>query len=143
MKVDEVPQDKGMIGDGYGHEVCYAIGENGRYTLSPSLGWEAKNVVNDQAWATIAEETKRMHEHVLRGELSPIAYYQARHQMDIGLLSRYVDMAKWRVKRHRRPEIFRKLPERILRRYAEVFGVSITELQTVPETFSPECIRHR
>ena len=142
MKVDEVPQDKGMIGD-YGHEVCYAVGSNGKYTLSPSLGWEAKNVVNDQAWALIEEETRRAHGLVKSGELSPIAYYQARHQMDIGLLASYVGMAGWRVKRHRRPAVFRRLPERILRRYATVFGVSIAELKTIPETFSPDLIRHR
>lgn len=142
MKVGEVPQDKGMIGE-YGHEVCYAVGENGRYTLSPSLGWDAKNVVNDQAWAVIAEETSRMHALVQDGTLSPIAYYQAKHQMDIGLLARYVDMARWRVKRHRRPQIFKRLPERILQKYATVFGVSTEELKTVPQTFSPELIRRR
>ena len=131
-----------MIGE-YGHEVCYAVGEDGRYMLSPSLGWEAKNIVNDQAWAVIVEETRRIHQQVQSGKLSPIAYYQAKHQMDIGLLARYVDMAGWRVKRHRRPEIFRRLSERILQRYATVFGVTTTELKTVPATFSPELIRHR
>jgi hypothetical protein len=142
MKVDEVPQDKGMIGE-YGHEVCYAVGSNGKYTLSPSLGWEAKNIVNDQAWELIAEETEKAHRLVRSGELSPIAYYQAKHQMDIGLLASYVGMARWRVKRHRRPTVFTRLPERILRRYATVFGVSVAELQTVPETFTPDLIRHR
>lgn len=142
MKVEEVPQDKGMIGE-YGHEVCYAVGSNGKYTLSPSLGWEAKNIVNDQAWELIAVETEKAHRLVRSGELSPIAYYQARHQMDIGLLASYVGMAGWRVKRHRRPTVFSRLPERILRRYATVFGVSIAELKTVPETFTPDLIRHR
>jgi len=142
MKVAEVPQDKGMIGE-YGHEVCYAVGDNGRYTLSPSLGWDAKNIVNDQAWTAIAEETRRMHALVQSGKLSPIAYYQAKHQMDIGLLAHYVALANWRVKRHRRPEIFLRLPERILRKYATVFGVSTADLKTVPKTFSPELIRHR
>lgn len=142
MKVDEVPQDKGMIGE-YGHEVCYAVGSNGKYTLSPSLGWEAKNIVNDQAWELIAVETEKAYLLVRSGELSPIAYYQAKHQMDIGLLASYVGMARWRVKRHRRPTVFTRLPERILRRYATVFGVSIAELKTVPETFTPDLIRHR
>ncbi len=142
MKIEEVPQDKGMIGD-YGHEVCYAVGANGRYTLSPSLGWEAKNIVNDQAWTVIVEETRRMHSLVQSGRLSPIAYHQARHQMDISLLARYVGIAKWRVRWHRRPKVFRGLPERILQRYAAVFRISPAELQTVPETFSPELIRPR
>jgi hypothetical protein len=142
MKAEEVPQDNGMIGE-YGHEICYAVDDNGRYILSLSLGWEAKNVVNDQAWMVIAEETRRMHQLVQQGKLSPIAYYQAKHQMDIGLLARYAEIAKWRIKRHRRPEIFWRLPERILQKYATAFGISLTELKTVPATFSPELIRHR
>lgn len=131
-----------MIGE-YGHEVCYAVDDRGRYTLSPSSGWEAKNIVNDQAWAVIVEETRKMHEQVKKGELSPIAYYQAKHQMDTGLLARYVNMARWRVKRHRRPEIFRRLPERILQRYAAVFRMSPAELKSIPENFTSELIRRR
>jgi len=142
MKVEEVPQDNGMIGD-YGHEVCYAVDSKGRYTLAPSLGWEAKNIVNDQAWAMIEAETAKVHRLVKSGELSPIAYYQARHQMDVGLLASYVGMARWRVKRHRKPKIFARLPERILRRYATVFKVSVAQLQTVPDSFAPEQVKHR
>ena len=142
MKIDEVPQDKGMIGD-YGREVCYAVDEAGRYRLAASLGWEAKNIVNDQAWEVIARETAEAHARVLAGELSPIAYHRAKHQMDLALLATYVGMAKWRVKRHQRPEIFGKLPERILVRYARVFAISIAELRTVPTTFSPDLVRHR
>lgn len=142
MKAEEVPQDNGMIGE-YGHEVCYAVDENGRYVLSQSLGWEPKNIVNDQAWMVIFKETRRMHQLVQQGKLSSIAYYQAKHQMDIGLLARYTEMAKWRIKRHRRPGIFWRLPERILQRYATTFRISLTELKTIPETFSHEFIRHR
>ena len=142
MKVEEVPQDNGMIGD-YGHEVCYAVDGNGKYTLAPSLGWEAKNIVNDQAWAMIAAETARAHRLVQSGELSPLAYYQASHQMDVCLLASYVGMARWRVKRHRRPKVFARLSERILSRYATVFKVSVVQLQTVPGTFTPELIRPR
>jgi len=142
MKVAEVPQDNGMIGD-FGHEVCYAVDDNGRYTLSPSLGWEVKNIVNDQAWAVIVEETRRVHQLVQSGKLSPIAYYQARHQMDIGLLARYVDMARWRVKMHRRPKIFQRLSEQIFERYAAVFGVSTAELKNIPKIFTSEIIFNR
>lgn len=142
MKVEEVPQDNGMIGD-YGREVCYAVGADGKYILAPSLGWEAKNIVNDQAWAMIAEEAARVHRLVRQGELSPIAFYQARHQMDLGLLADYMGMARWRVKRHRRPKIFARLPERILRRYAEIFGITLDELKTVPDSFSPDSIKQR
>ncbi len=142
MKVDEVPQDEGMIGD-YGQEVCYAIGHDGKYTLAPSLGWEVKNIVNNQAWTIIAEETKIMHLLVKNGKRSPIAYYQTRHQMDLGLLASYVNMARWRVKRHLNPMVFKGLPDRILQRYATVFGLSLEAVKTIPDTFTPELIRQR
>ncbi len=142
MKVHEVPQDRGMIGN-YGREICYAVEQNGRYSLSPSLGWEAKNIVNDQAWGVIIEESARMHALVLAGKKSPIAYYQAKNQMDLGLLAKYVNMARWRVKRHLKPSVFSKLPIRILQRYADIFSLSIAELQNIPPTFSAESVRNR
>jgi hypothetical protein len=142
MKVNEVPQDKGTIGE-HGREICYAVGGNGKYILSPSLGWEAKNIVNDQAWEVIAQETARMHALVLAGKRSPIAYYQAKNQMDLGLLAKYVNMSRWRVKRHLKPSVFNRLPTRILQRYAGIFSLSIAELQTIPTTFSAEHIRNR
>jgi hypothetical protein len=39
--------------------VRYAVGSNGKYTSSPSLGWLAKNIVNDQASALIAVEKEK------------------------------------------------------------------------------------
>ncbi len=45
MKTTDVPQDNGMIAD-YGHEICYAVDSKGNYQLTPSVGWEAKNIVN-------------------------------------------------------------------------------------------------
>jgi len=142
MKINEVPQDNGMIGN-YGHEVCYAVDENGKYTLSPSLGWEAKNIVNDQAWDVIIAETMQVHRKVRNGELSPVAYFQAKHQMDLGLLAKYAGLSRWRVWRHRKNSVFQKLPPHILARYCEVFGVTQDELQTIPEEITPELIRAR
>ena len=57
MKIDQVPQDQGMI-DGDRHEVCYAVNKQGRYVLVQSAGWEPKNVVNDQAWELIKEKVE-------------------------------------------------------------------------------------
>lgn len=142
MKIDEVPQDNGMIGN-YGHEVCYAVDEEGNYTLSPSLGWEAKNIVNDQAWEVIIADTMQAHRRVLNGELSPVAYYQAKHQMDLGLLAKYAGLSRLRVWRHRKKAVFQKLSDDILGRYCKVFGVTLDELRTVPEKLTPELIRRR
>lgn len=142
MRVDEVPQDKGMIGD-YGAEVCYAVDEDGRYTRSASVGWEPKNIVNDQAWAVIAAEVERVRRLVVNGKLSPVAFYQARHQMDLGLLASYVNMPRWRVWLHRKPFFFKRLSAETLTRYTTIFGLSAAELQGVPAPLSIEQIQQR
>lgn len=49
--------------------------------------------------------------------------------MDIGVLSSYVGMWQWRVKRHFKPTIFAKLKETVLQKYAETFNISIHELK--------------
>ena len=131
-----------MIED-YGREICYAVDPEGKYKLSSSAGWDAKNIVNDQAWDAIIRETASVHRRVLNGELSPIAYYQAKNQMDLGLLAQYVSLSRWRVWRHRRNSVFLKLPDRILVKYCEVFGLTLNELRTVPEKFTPDLIRRR
>lgn len=142
MKIDEVPQDNGMIAD-HGHEICYAVDENGRYRLVPSLGWEAKNIVNDQAWEVISSEAEKMYNLARTGAVSPLAYYQVKHQMDLGLLAKYASLPKWRVRRHLKPSIFNKLPDRILKKYSSVFGISIEELRSLPESFSGQQVKTR
>lgn len=142
MKIEDVPQDNGMIAD-YGHEICYAVDTEGKYRLIPSLGWETKNIVNDQAWKEIAMETENIYTQAKIGKLSPLAFYQAKYQMDLGLLAKYVSMAKWRVRRHMKPSVFKKLPNRILQKYASIFGIPISELQTIPSFYSHQQIKNR
>jgi len=142
LRIDEVPQDKGMIGD-YGAEVCYAVDEEGRYTRSSSIGWEPKNIVNDQAWAVIGAEVEKVRRLVAIGRLSPIAFYRARHQMDLGLLACYVNMPRWRVWLHCRPFFFKRLSPATLARYTTIFGLTAAELQQVPAPLSIEQIQQR
>jgi hypothetical protein len=51
------------------------------------------------------------------------------HKMDLAILSEYVGMWKWRVKRHFKPEVFAKLDDKTLQKYAAAFGITITELK--------------
>ena len=134
MKVDDVPQDRGMMGDNEDvYEVCYAIGENGQYELIPSAGWEPKNIANEQAWEVIHKQVEDSLEKIEAGQLSPLAYHMAKNQMNVGLLSKYVGIGRWRVKRHLKPAVFKQLNPAVLKRYAEVFGLSVDQLCVVPD----------
>jgi len=130
MKKKEVPQDSGIL-DRW-HEICYAVDDNGKYILSPSSGWEPANIANQQAWELIKEQVQDALRKIEAGELSPLAYHMARHQMDEKLLAKYVGFPRWRVRRHLRPSIFKRLKKSVLERYAKIFSISLEELETVP-----------
>ncbi len=131
MKVKDVPQDYGMAGGQ--KEVCYAVDDSGKYVLAPSLGWEPKNVTNAQAWQGIQAATADALAQVRAGRASPLAYHMARHQMNIGLLARYVKLFRWRVRRHLTPEGYRCMPLKHKQRYAELFEMPVEELDRLPE----------
>lgn len=142
MKVKDVPQDNGIIGD-YGGEISYATNEAGQYTLTDSLGWDVKNIVNDQAWDLIFQEISTIHYKVLNNQLSPLAYHMTKNQMDPGLLGKYVSIAQWRVKRHLKPSIFNRLSDSVLSAYADIFEIPINELKTIPDKICIETIKNR
>ena len=134
MKKKDVPQDLGTIGDN-GREICYAVNENGRYEQVPSLGWEPKNIANDQAWEMIDNEISDTLKLIHTGKSSPLAYHMVRNQMDTRLLAKYVRLSRWRVRRHLKPAVFGRLYHSMLERYAGVFDISVKDLLTVPKSF--------
>jgi hypothetical protein len=131
MKIDEVPQNKGMITDGL-REICYAVDENGRYILAQSAGWEPKNTANDQAWMLIEEQISWTLKKIEAGKLSPLAFHMVKNQMNVSLLSKYVGFNRLRVKRHLKPSVFRRLKPSILKRYGRVFEIEVEELLKIP-----------
>ena len=144
MKVNDVPQDRGMMGDDESiYEVCYAVGENGRYELTPSAGWEPKNIANDQAWELIHQQVEETLEKVRAGKLSTLAYHMAKNQMNVSLLSKYVGFSRWRVWWHLRPAAFQKLTSALLKRYAEIFGLSVDQLCSAPHRLNTDESTHQ
>jgi len=122
MNVNEVPQDdEGILKAGKTREVCYATDANGNYTQVLSLGWKPKYDAMRQAWEQVNEKTEEIRIQVLQGKLSSIAYYLEKNLMT----------ARWRVKRHLKPAVFKKLKLEVLQKYAEVFNLSVEELKQV------------
>ncbi len=130
MREIDVPQDGGL-NRGL-REITYAVAENGRYVVVPSLGWEPKNIANAQAWEVISEDIRTQARRVREGELSPLAYHLARNLMTAGLAASYVRLPRWRVKRHLKPSVFNRLKPEILQRYADLLGLSLAELKQIP-----------
>lgn len=131
MKKEEVPQDKSNLESANFRELCYAVDENGEYTTQNSTGWEPKTVALNNAIEEINQRIADAKNRVLAGKTSPIEYYMELHKMDVGILASYVGMWQWRVKRHFKPSVFKKLSQRILKKYAEVFDISVEELKQI------------
>lgn len=131
VKKTEVPQEKGLLAGE--REVNYAVDSDGSYTLHSSVGWEAKTVALKQAWEAIEEQLQEVIDTVKTGRRSPLAYHMANNQMDETLLAQYSGIARWRVKRHLKPSVFKKLDRNTLETYSKLFGIKVDELQQVPD----------
>jgi len=129
MKKNEVPQDDSSIKNNKFKELCYAVDEDGNYVTAKSTGWSPKTIALDNALEDINERVADAKQRVLNNETSPIEYYMELHKMDLPILSSYVGIWQWRVKRHLNPKVFQKLSEKVLKKYASVFEISIEELK--------------
>ncbi|WP_378187677.1 hypothetical protein ACE939_04865 [Aquimarina sp. W85] len=129
MKKDEVPQDKSCLSKANIKEVVYAVDEQGNYNKALSSGWEAKNTVLNESLHLIEERLYETKQALQQGEVSPIAYYMELHKMDVTILASYVGFWKFKVKRHLRPKVFARLKKSTLKKYAEIFEISVSELK--------------
>jgi hypothetical protein len=132
MKTRDVPQqpENSMLA-GY-QRACYAVDDQGRYVVVGSVGWEVENVVNAQANDEVRAQIAAALAQARRGETSPLAYHMARRQMDPGMLAAYAGFSRLRIRWHLRPGVFARLPERILRRYADALKLPLAELRALP-----------
>ena len=132
--------DKSNTNQGYLCGRLFALDDDGKYQEVPSAGWSPRNEAVRFAWNSRKEEAGQVREKVLSGKYSPLAFHMAVNQMSVGLLAQYVRLNRWRVKRHLNPEVFRRLKPAILRRYADLFGLTPAQLQQVPAGAAP-CFR--
>lgn len=130
MKKENVPQDMGSLGK-ITKEVCYATDSSGKYVTELSNGWKVKTEALDVAWKDVEERIAGARQKVLNNEASPILFFMEYRLMDIGILSDYTGFWKWQIKRHLKPEVFKRLSQRKLQKYADAFNVKVEDLKTM------------
>ena len=130
MKKEEVPQDGDNMLKGF-KQLFYATDNDGKYVPVTSVGWEPENVAMQQAWEEVHARVETARQKVLSGEISPISYYMEKNIMDLALLASYVSKFQWQVKRHMKPNVFKRLSERTLQRYAAAFKITVEELKHI------------
>ena len=127
MEIKDIPQDDSE--SYHGHlKVIYGT-RDGRYEAATSSGWQDEAYATEMAVAELDEQTRAAREAVARGEYSPLYYHMFRFRHDETGLAMAAGVWKWQLRRHLRPEIFAKLPDKTLQKYADALQISIDELK--------------
>ncbi len=129
MKKQDLPQDESNLKTANMTEVVYVTDENDNYTTANSIGWEAKKLALEESLELINERIEGARKDVVKGISSPIAYFMEKNKMDLGVLSAYVGIWSFFVKRHLKPKVFKKLKIRTLEKYAKAFEITVDELK--------------
>lgn len=132
MKKEDVPQHHVKTFQGR-CKPLYAVGADGRYEMVPSNGWEAEEIVLDQAVEEFRRLAAEAHARAKAGRGSPLEYHMYARRMDAVLLADISGLWLWRVKRHLRPGAFAKLAPSLQARHAEALGLPVEALLTLPE----------
>ena len=131
MDKGAVPQDASPTYGGL-RKLLYAVDERGQYTGVPSSGWEVESFSTELAVAELerlgGEALRRAH----AGTTSALEYHMFARRMDFDTLASVSGMWHWRLRRHLRPAVFARLPDRILQRYADAMGIAVAELRALP-----------
>lgn len=128
MKVDEVPQDN----SGTIHKAMYAVDRDGQYTTVESSGWQVEKTATRMAIDDFERELAIAYDRCRAGKSAPLEYHMYARRMDVTALADATGLARWRVRRHLRTQVFARLSSRLLARYAHALQLSATELSQLP-----------
>ena len=93
--------------------------------------WEKKFDASAVVMTKHSQEIENVRQQVLSGQLSPLAYHIQTNLFNVKLLSSYTKIPKRHIKKHLIPENFNQLDEETLKKYAEVFEITVEELKEI------------
>ena len=123
----EIPKEQNATLDGM-QKVMYAKNSDGvfeRFNYGSSVEEFVTQVAVNE-YETLKEECLKK---ISQGISSPIEYYMYENRMDLPTLSSAVGMFSFRVKRHLKMAVFRKMDDKLLSKYADIFGISVQDLK--------------
>lgn len=132
MELDAVPQDNSHTYGGH-RKLVYATDARGEYVGVQSTGWEAETIATDSALDLLQQQQAEAWRRAQRGETSALEYYMVYRRMDVALLSQTSGIFQWRIRRHFKPSVYSRLPDRLLQRYSEALGLDVATLRLLVE----------
>ena len=93
--------------------------------------WEKRFDASAVVMTKHSQEIENVRQQVLSGQLSPLAYHIQTNLFNVKLLSSYAKIPKRHIKKHLQPDNFNQLDEETLKKYAEVFEITVEELKEI------------
>ena len=110
-------------------ELFYTYGADGKFEKSVGFHGESDRVTLQQAWDLFNDRIEEARQKVRAGVASPILYYMEKTLVTPMDLSMHAGIMVWRVKRHLKPKVFKRLGEKTLKKYADAFNITIEQLK--------------
>ena len=132
MEAQKVPQDNNVTYHGEKRAV-YATSKDGEYGVVASSGWDVEEEATKQAVAELERLADEAYSRCEAGSASPLEYHMYDKRLDLLSLSQATGLFQWRIKRHFNAKNFTKLSDKLLDRYADVMGITVSELQKLPQ----------
>lgn len=130
MKTQDIPQDDSKSYHGH-QKIIYAT-ENGRYQAATSSGWQDESYATEQAVADLDAKREAAREAVLRGDKSPLYYWMFHHRHDEASLAQAAGFFRFQVRRHCRADVFARLSDKTLAKYADALQMPLENLKRLP-----------
>jgi len=127
MKKINIPQEQNSTLDGQ-QKVMYAPNDNGEFEKF-NYGSDVEEYATKLAVEEYELLMKESLQNIKNNISSPIEYFMYKNRMDIPTLTSIVGMFGFRVKRHLRADIYKKLNDKILNKYAIAFQIDLEELK--------------
>lgn len=127
MDINDIPQDNSKIFRGQ-KKVIYAT-RNGNYESGTTSGWDDEEFATQQAVEELKQQTEQALQAVKNGEKSPLYYLMYKYRFDEQSLAQATGFWQWQIRRHCKPEVWAKLSQKKLEKYAGVFGVEVENIK--------------
>jgi hypothetical protein len=112
-------------------ELLYSYSPDGEFEKKVGYHDESDRVTLQQTWDFFNERIEEARQKVIAGDASPILYYMEKTLVTPMDLSMHAGIMVWRVKRHLKPKVFKRLGEKTLEKYAEAFNITVDQLKNV------------
>ncbi len=107
--------------------ILYVEKEDGSYGPIQTGSYLSKNYLDD-FWLKKSNLESQLAAQVMNNEVSPIYYFMTLQELSVAELASRVGVPVFRVKRHLKPSHFKNIKLKLLKRYADVFGVPVSRL---------------